>query len=45
MGSDLRKHPETVDHVAISLGMALLLGDRLEARDLEACRKFILGFH
>ncbi len=43
MGSDLGKHPETVNHAGIQLGMMMLLGGHLNTP--EAMRKFIQGFN
>ena len=43
MVSDLRKHSETEDHVAIQLGMMLLMGSKLSTK--EEMRKFIEGFN
>jgi hypothetical protein len=45
MGSDLGKHPETEGHIAIQLGMSLMMADQREAHDREAMRKFINGFN
>jgi hypothetical protein len=43
MASDLRKHPETIDHLGLEIGTMLLVGGKLlsanEARD------FIEGFN
>lgn len=43
MVSDLRKHPETVDHNAIGLGMQLLISGNLSS--ITKMREFILGFN
>ena len=43
MASDLRKHPETETHVAIGLGMMLLMGGQLSTK--AEMQKFILGFN
>ena len=42
MCSDLRKHPDTKDHVGAGLGMMLLLGGRLST--VREMREFIDGF-
>ena len=42
-GSDMRKHDETKDHSAISLGIQLLFGGHLNT--VEKMRKFIEGFN
>ena len=41
MISDLRKHPETRDHAALELGMALIIGGRLSTA--QEMRDFIEG--
>jgi len=43
MISDLRKHPETADHAAISLGNMMLVGGHLNSA--TEMRKFIEGFN
>lgn len=43
MASDLRKHPETEKHSAISLGLMLLMNGHLGTQD--KMRKFIEGFN
>jgi len=43
MVSDLRKHPETADHIAIGLGMQMMMIGKL--RTAEEMRHFIDGFH
>lgn len=43
MGSDLRKHPETKDHIGIELGMLQLLTGELKTP--AAMRRFIEGFN
>ena len=43
MVSDLRKHPETENHVAIELGMMQLIGGHLNSP--EKMRHFIEGFN
>lgn len=43
MASDLGKHPETEGHVAIQLGMMMLLGGHLSHP--EKMRDFIKGFN
>ena len=43
MASDLTKHPETENHVAIQLGMMLLIGGHLNSP--AKMRKFINGFN
>ncbi|MFY9457669.1 MAG: hypothetical protein WAP23_01945 [Candidatus Spechtbacterales bacterium] len=43
MCSDLGKHPETAGHLAIELGMMLLMGGHLDSK--EEMRKFIEGFN
>jgi len=43
MVSDLRKHPETENHAAISLGMSLMMNGHLSSS--EKMRKFINGFN
>lgn len=41
--SDMLKHPETAEHIALELGMQLLLGGHLSSpRQME---EFILGFN
>ena len=43
MTSDLRKHPETENHIAILLGAQMLLSGHLESP--IAMRKYIEGFN
>lgn len=43
MGSDLRGHPETRDHIGMQLGMAMLMDGSLD--DASAMRRFIEGFN
>lgn len=43
MASDMRKHPETREHIGIGLGMQLMLGGQLKTPD--EMRKFIIGFN
>lgn len=43
MASDLRKHPETESHAAITLGMMMLMNGHLDTP--EKMRKFIEGFN
>lgn len=43
MVSDLRKHPETDGHIAISLGMMQMMNGHLDAPN--AMRDFINGFN
>ncbi len=43
MASDLGKHEETKNHVAISLGMMLMMSGKLSTQ--EEMRKFIEGFN
>lgn len=43
MASDLGKHPETSGHVAISLGMQMIMGGMISTP--EEMRKFIDGFN
>lgn len=43
MAIDLSKHPETKKHMAIGLGMAMLMGGMLSTE--PEMRKFINGFH
>ncbi len=43
MGSDMRKHPETEKHPAISLGFQMMFNGFLDTR--EKMRKFINGFN
>jgi hypothetical protein len=43
MMSDLGKHEETAGHIAIQLGMMLMLGGHLSAP--EEMREFINGFN
>ncbi len=42
MMSDIRKHPETKDHIGTMLGMTLIMGG---APDKEETRKWIEGFN
>lgn len=42
MGSDLRKHLETANHLGIEIGMRLFITDQLNTT--EKMRKFIEGF-
>jgi len=44
-GQRLGKHPETEGHIAIQLGMSLMMADQREASDREAMRQFINGFN
>ncbi len=43
IASDLGKHPETVGHVGISLGMGMLIGGHLSTP--EKMKHFIEGFN
>lgn len=43
MGSDLNKHDETKDHMAMELGMMLLIGGHLNTP--EKMKKFIEGIN
>jgi len=43
MVSDLKKHTETKDHIAIGLGMGLLMSKKLETS--KSMRNFIEGFN
>ena len=43
MASDMSKHPETRDHLALSLGMMLMLGGGLGTQ--KEMRDFINGFN
>ena len=43
MASDLQKHPETADHIAIGLGMQMMMIGKLQTA--EEMRHFIDGFH
>lgn len=43
MGSDLGKHPQTANHIAIQLGMSLLMGGYLNTP--ARMREFINGFN
>ena len=43
LGSDLNKHPETADHMAIQLGVILLMSGQLDTP--AEMRKFINGFN
>jgi hypothetical protein len=43
MGSDLNKHPETEGHIAVGLGMMLMIGGHLNTA--SEMRKFIEGFN
>jgi len=43
MASDLGKHPETVGHIAIPLGMELLMAGQLNTQ--AEMRRFIEGFN
>ena len=43
MASDLGKHPETEGHIAIGLGLQMLMAGHLSTDD--KMRKFILGFN
>lgn len=43
MGSDLQKHPETKDHIAIGLGMQMMMIGALSS--VHEMRKFIEGFN
>lgn len=42
MLSDLRKHPETENHMAIQMGMMLMVGGQMKTMD--EVRSFIEGF-
>lgn len=42
MISDLGKHPETMDHIGIQLGVASMMAGKLSTR--VGMRKFIEGF-
>ena len=43
MGSDLSKHPETMGHAGISLGVAMMMSGHLNSP--AEMRKFIEGFN
>lgn len=43
MASDLRKHPQGVDHIGLELGMRLLLSGHLKTP--EAMREHIEGYN
>ena len=43
MGSDMSKHPETANHMAIGLGMQMMIGGMLNSP--REMRKFIEGFN
>lgn len=43
MASDMRKHPETANHIALELGMMLLMTGNLDAP--HKMREFIEGFN
>jgi len=43
MLSDMRKHKETENHIALELGVMMLMGGRLSSS--EEMRNFILGFN
>ena len=43
MSSDLQKHPETANHPAVGLGVALMMGGHLSTSD--EMQKFIDGFN
>lgn len=43
MSSDLRKHPETENHLGLQLGIMLMMGNKLGTK--EEMRKFIEGFN
>lgn len=43
MFSDLGKHPETVGHIGIELGMMEMMGGHLDSPG--ACRRLIEGFN
>ena len=43
MLSDMRKHKETENHVALELGLMMMMGGHLSS--LEKMRDFILGFN
>jgi len=43
MISDLRKHPETVDHIGLQLGMIQMMGGQLETK--AQMHDFISGFN
>jgi len=43
MTSDLGKHPETQNHIAIEMGMVLIISGQLDTPD--KMRNFIEGFN
>lgn len=43
MASDMSNHPETSDHIALGLGMVMMIGGNLKSP--TAMRKFIEGFN
>lgn len=43
MASDLRKHPETKNHVAIEIGMMILIAGHLNSP--QKMKEFIQGFN
>ena len=43
MFSDLRKHPETANHIAIELGVMMMLGGMLNTK--YEVKQFIYGFN
>lgn len=43
MASDMGKHPETSNHIALELGMMLLISGKLST--VVEMRKFIEGFN
>lgn len=43
MASDMRKHPETEHHVALQLGMMLMMSGQMQSAG--EVRKFIEGFN
>lgn len=43
MTSDMRKHPETENHIALGLGFRLMLGGHLSI--VRQMREFIEGFN
>lgn len=43
MASDMRKHPETENHIAIELGMRLMLAGHMNT--VDSVKEFVLGFN